>query len=114
MTYYRRGRAVRDYDIRISASLHLILLLVQQSQTGCYVTWNQICVLQHDREDLTVGFASVEIIFDAAYFNVKYIIFFQPVFCFVSKISYREEAAEELRDAGKRCPGALVLRQAAA
>lgn len=76
MTYYRRGRAVRDYDIRISASLHLILLLVQQSQTGCYVTWNQICVLQHDREDLTVGFASVEIIFDAAYFNVKHILFF--------------------------------------
>lgn len=27
-------------------------------------------------EDLTVGFASVEIIFDAAYFNVKYILFF--------------------------------------
>lgn len=66
---------MRDYDIWISASLHLILLLVQQSQTGCYVTWNQICVLQHDREDLTVGFASVEIIFDAAYLNVKYILF---------------------------------------
>lgn len=105
---------MRDYDIWISASLHLILLLVQQSQTGCYVTWNQICVLQHDREDLTVGFASVEIIFDAAYLNVKYILFFQPVFCLVSEISYREEAAEELSDAGKRCPVALVLRQAAA
>lgn len=46
-TYDGRGRAVRDYDFRVSALLHLILLLVQQSQTSCYVTGYKVCVLPH-------------------------------------------------------------------
>lgn len=36
-----------DNKVWVSTLLHLVLLLVQQSQTSCYVTGDQVCVLQH-------------------------------------------------------------------
>lgn len=50
MTYNRGGGAVRENAVRVSAQLHLILLLMQQSQTGGDVAGNQICVLQHQHK----------------------------------------------------------------
>lgn len=86
--------------VGISALLHLILLLMQQSQTSCDVTGNQVRVLQHHiREDVTQC-------------NTRITTRFH--FILLVLVPYREEVAEELRDAGEGSSVAFVLRQAAA
>lgn len=103
VTYNWRGRAVIDNDIRVSAQLHLILLLVQQSQTCCYVTGNQVCVLQQQRGRYNAP--CVSIIPVPVYSHLHY---------YKYSITNREKGAEKLCDAGERCPVALILRQTTA
>lgn len=99
------------HDLRVSAPLHLILLLVQQSQTSCYVTGHQVRVLQH-----------------------IYILRFpvsRDIYCHLIRNpaspscdgedrrskkdgAYRKEFAEEFRDAGESSAFTFVLRQTAA
>lgn len=99
------------HDLWVSAPLHLILLLVQQNQTGCYVTGHQIRVLQH-----------IYILRFLVSRDVPCHLIRNPVTPSCEGEdrrakkggAHRKEFAEELCDAGESGSFAFVLRQTAA
>lgn len=99
------------HELWVSAPLRLIMLLVQQSQTSCYVTGHQIRVLQH-----------IYILRFLVLCDVPCHLIRNPVTPSCEGKdrrakkggAYRKEFAEELCDAGESSSFAFVLRQTAA
>lgn len=53
LSYHKRRRGVtEDFFWLFWAAFHFILLLMEQNQTSCYVTWHQICVLYKEMKEL--------------------------------------------------------------